>query len=465
MATVAQPAVQFQLTAKRQPGILRGLTAADLLGGRTPTTPVAPLPLRFGDLSGSRTPPTPPMAPKRVSFHVQPATPTGAQTPGGAATPMSAGGEGNVAVVRPRLRGRSWTVSLANLGESGTPSAAAHSEAYSRGGHATPSSREDMGGAQNATPTWGARPRAWTDMPERRPRAWTDSPDRFMMGFPDAAEGHAGVQRMSSAAAPPPQFGRDVAPWDGMRSTFAGDLCGRSSQLAVSVIAPGAGTGCNKAAFTALERRSGFNVSTIGQSRAAYDKYPPGWPTGGPAPNLQSWAQDLMAQGITEQSDCLVFGSRGGQVVLPAFWQALGDAVPPAVVINGGCARDDHPLGVSWPEQAVSMLIIGGKDYFKGHKSLEDYVMETLRHVPRGNMTTAVLLIDDMAHMPRTDMLESILKYAIRSVVTWKATGKPPIDDFKDIVNALAKTGWTGKLLHKVAQESWHEFIFRQAGC
>ena len=39
-----------------------------------------------------------------------------------------------------------------------------------------------------------------------------------------------------------------------------------------------------------------------------------------------------------EQWHCMVFGSRGGQVVLPELWAALGNKVPPSIVINGGAA-------------------------------------------------------------------------------------------------------------------------------
>lgn len=67
----------------------------------------------------------------------------------------------------------------------------------------------------------------------------------------------------------------------------------------------------------------------------------PNWPHGAPAPNLQTFAEEVLETRVHERVRCMVFGSRGGQVVLPQMWQAQAQGlyreVPPAVIINGGC--------------------------------------------------------------------------------------------------------------------------------
>jgi len=388
--------------------------------------------------NGGWSPATPPRAP-RVGFELPPTSPVATPT---AATPTGGRLDLSHAVTQRRVR-RSWTTNLAGLVEPSTP-ASRHIDAVG-----TPmAAREDIGGqTPTPTPTWGAapqpRPRAWTETVESHPRAWIEVPERQHQSVPGAAAGY-GLPLQAEA-----------------RSAIAGDLCTRTSQINVAVVAPGAGTGCNKAAYNALERRAGFKINIFGRSGSADDKYPPGWPTGQNGPNLLTFAQAQLEQGILEHADCLVCGSRGGQVVLPAFWEARGNSVPPAVVINGGCARDDHPTGVRWPEGAVTFLIIGGKDYFKGHRTLKEYLDQTIRHVPAGNATTAVLLIDDMGHMPHTEMLDSILKVCIKAVVTWKATLRAPVNDLEDIANILAKNGWKGELLYKRVKEQWDAFNFR----
>ncbi|KAL1508424.1 hypothetical protein AB1Y20_004531 [Prymnesium parvum] len=60
----------------------------------------------------------------------------------------------------------------------------------------------------------------------------------------------------------------------------------------------------------------------------------------------------------TSEFDCLVCGSRGGEVTLPALW-LLGCRMP-AVVINGGCAREK--AGWLWPPGVYVVLLTGGRD-------------------------------------------------------------------------------------------------------
>eukprot|EP00971_Amphidinium_carterae_P050209 989210-Amphidinium_carterae.2 len=207
-----------------------------------------------------------------------------------------------------------------------------------------------------------------------------------------------------------------------------------------------------------------MQVKIKGQSHAPYDAYPPSWSNGQPGVNLETFAMDLIQEGVLDMNQCLILGSRGGQVVLPALWAARGNTVPPAVVINGGCARNDLPAVPAWPDQAVTFLVIGGKDYFRGQYKLDEYLMNTMQNVPRNNASTAILLVNDMVHMPQTPMLDSILKHLIMGAISWKSTGDAPVEEFNAIVNVLAQTSWSGKLVYKTSATAWEQITFSLAG-
>jgi len=217
-----------------------------------------------------------------------------------------------------------------------------------------------------------------------------------------------------------------------------------TAKVAVAVVAPGAGTGINGAVYSEIACSPSFKVDVIGRSRAPYDVYPPCWPQGAPAPNLQSFAEEVLETGAHRNAQVMIFGSRGGQVVLPQMWQAeaqgLVPPVPPAVVINGGCAMN-LPAPVYWPDSAVSFLLIGGNDNFRGNLSMEEYVAETRSYVPAGNKTTAILSVNEMTHMPQQSLLRGILRLMLKALVSWK-------------------DGWSGRLLYTTATGSWEDIPF-----
>jgi len=146
----------------------------------------------------------------------------------------------------------------------------------------------------------------------------------------------------------------------------------------ISVVGPGAGVKANKTVYQELKQDARFRVQVFGGRGEPYDRYPESWSGGAPAPNLETFGQELLTGGVLEQSDCLVVGSRGGQVVLPFLWGHRGDAVPPTVVINGGCAMAGLPRATeqAWPRTAVTLLLMGGQDHFRGKASPEEYVAE-----------------------------------------------------------------------------------------
>eukprot|EP00928_Gymnodinium_smaydae_P033565 TRINITY_DN24009_c1_g1_i2.p1 TRINITY_DN24009_c1_g1~~TRINITY_DN24009_c1_g1_i2.p1 ORF type:complete len:440 (-),score=74.11 TRINITY_DN24009_c1_g1_i2:190-1509(-) len=232
-----------------------------------------------------------------------------------------------------------------------------------------------------------------------------------------------------------------------------------SGQLAVAVVGPGAGVGVNNSVYRALKRDHGFVVDFVGRSHSAYDRYPQAWPHGCPPPNLDTFGRDIALRGTTEQTDCLVFGSRGGQVVLPRLWRDKGAGVPPAIVINGGCAMD-LPVQIEWPDSAITFHIIGGRDYFKRNFTPEQYVDDARRHVPQGNSTTAILYVREMEHMPAATLLASVLRRAICAAVAWKKSGEAPHQSFGDITDALCGQGWTGCLLYTTAAGVWETMPF-----
>ncbi|CAK0838484.1 unnamed protein product, partial [Prorocentrum cordatum] len=164
----------------------------------------------------------------------------------------------------------------------------------------------------------------------------------------------------------------------------------------VSVVAPGGGTLANGAVYSELARSSRLKVEILGRARAEYDQYPEAFDGGSPPPNFDSGAFSVnhalttgvsklalrprrlivfdsetsisasaVARTAEEESDCLVVGSRGGQVALPHLWKKAGAATPPAVIINGGCAMQ-FPEAPCWPDEAAPFLLAGGCDNFRG---------------------------------------------------------------------------------------------------
>lgn len=232
----------------------------------------------------------------------------------------------------------------------------------------------------------------------------------------------------------------------------------RFESVSVSVVAPGGGTGINAQVYADLSRMDGFEVAIKGQSRAPYDRYPIEYGgDGAPPPNLGTFAMDLLSQGLLETTDCLVVGSRGGQVVLPTLWRARGDDVPPAVVMNGGCAMGT-PVKVHWPDTAVTFLLLGGQDYFKKNHSNDSYLADCQSRVPRSNASTAILFVNEMAHMPQAELLMAILHHMIIAATSWKRNGEVPQEQFKAILAALNCGRWSGSFTFKASPggiESW----------
>jgi len=89
---------------------------------------------------------------------------------------------------------------------------------------------------------------------------------------------------------------------------------------------------------TMLSNRAPADYDTPdGRSQAWYDRHL-SWEEDQPAAKFAAWSAEA-------SFDCLVCGSRGGQVTLPALW-LLGLRMP-AVVVNAGCVRAE--VAWAWP--------------------------------------------------------------------------------------------------------------------
>lgn len=145
---------------------------------------------------------------------------------------------------------------------------------------------------------------------------------------------------------------------------------------------------------------------------------------------------------------------------MPALWQACGSSVPPAVCINGGCAMN-LPTPVQWPDSAVTFILLGGQDYFRGKASADEYLAATKSRVPSLNSTTAILYVEEMQHMPQQRLLSSILRHMLRALLEWKACSvAPPLIHFGRILEVLHKDGWRGRLAYVSSPGAWEDICF-----
>ena len=157
--------------------------------------------------------------------------------------------------------------------------------------------------------------------------------------------------------------------------------------------------------------------------------YPPDWNSSIVWSNkTPTHNNDLFAFGMNtassaaHSSDCIVCGSRGGQATLVGIWRS--GCHKPAIVINAGCSR----LGLRWDngKQPV-VLIAGGRDFFKGHRTDDEYFNDLWDAVPSENKDTTALVCFN--HMPHK-MSSSFAEYVVPVCVEFCLSGKM-LDDAK----------------------------------
>ena len=130
---------------------------------------------------------------------------------------------------------------------------------------------------------------------------------------------------------------------------------------------------------------------------------------------------------------CLVCGSRGGQVTLPALWR-LGCTLP-SVVINGGCVREQATW--LWPVGVTVVLLTGGRDTIcnefalwgeeRAEAAQGAYLEQLWRAVPPANQsTTAILHVAEMGHRPEAALLRCILPALVRYAASGLAASAKP---------------------------------------
>lgn len=114
------------------------------------------------------------------------------------------------------------------------------------------------------------------------------------------------------------------------------------------------------------------------------------------------------------------------------------------------------PQRIHWPDSAVTFLLIGGQDNFRGNFSEEEYVAETRSWVPAANGKTAILYVSQMQHMPQAALLRLVLPMMLSALMTWRgAWSKPPKEEFRQIVSSLNREGWVGRLLYTQQAGEW----------
>ena len=158
-----------------------------------------------------------------------------------------------------------------------------------------------------------------------------------------------------------------------------------------------------------LEKRApAAHDEPAGRSSAWFDRHL-AWEEDQPVEAFQAWFDATGARGV----DCLVCGSRGGQVTLPALW-LLGCRLP-AIVVNGGCSRPE--LAWAWPAGVPVVLLVGGRDFFAGDErgDMEGYLERLWRGVPdESRGSTAIYYCPQMGHTPWGAMLEELLPMLVR---------------------------------------------------
>jgi hypothetical protein len=109
----------------------------------------------------------------------------------------------------------------------------------------------------------------------------------------------------------------------------------------------------------------------------------------------------------------------------------------------------------------MTFLLLGGCDYFKGGKSAEEYIAEAKGQVPHGNVTTAILFVREMEHMPSRALLRAVLPTMLLTLLSWKAQNAAPLGELRSVAGALdSDHRFSGRLLFTTGPGTWEELHF-----
>merc|ERR1712232_473332 len=122
------------------------------------------------------------------------------------------------------------------------------------------------------------------------------------------------------------------------------------------------------------------------------------------------------------------------------------------------------PVQVEWPVDAVTFLVLGGQDYFKGAFTTQQYLASTVSQVPRHNTTTAILLVNEMQHMPQADLLQAMLHHLVSAAVSWKRSPQVLREELDALLGALVCLGVSGRLQYTTSAAVWEGFAFDRRG-
>mmetsp|Transcript_76423 Transcript_76423/g.127318 ORF Transcript_76423/g.127318 Transcript_76423/m.127318 type:complete len:370 (-) Transcript_76423:66-1175(-) len=158
-----------------------------------------------------------------------------------------------------------------------------------------------------------------------------------------------------------------------------------------------------------------------------------------PAGRSQAWVQRSMSWREDQPADrfllwrpeswfdCLVCGSRGGQVTLPALW--LLGCTTPVVVINSGCARPD--VSWAWPVGLPVVMLAGGHDFLAGDMKGDaaGYLQQLWESVPPASRASAAIFyVPHMVHKPSNALLTAILPKLVRYAASHLAAKDKPTE-------------------------------------
>jgi len=115
---------------------------------------------------------------------------------------------------------------------------------------------------------------------------------------------------------------------------------------------------------------------------------------------------------------------------------------------------------VSWPAGVVTILLMGGEDFFKGKLSSADYIASSKKKVPAGNASTAMLYVRQMQHMPQKALLQMVLDQLLLAALGWKAAGRAPEAELSNLAKKLEAEGWTGTLAFTASAGNWKDLTF-----
>lgn len=119
------------------------------------------------------------------------------------------------------------------------------------------------------------------------------------------------------------------------------------------------------------------------------------------------------------------------------------------------------PSDVVWPDDAVTFLLIGGQDFFRGTLSPEQYLIDIKSRVPTSNGTTGILYVREMQHMPQASLLQFTLPLMLKVLQFWGDGRKDSIDNvLQALLAALASAGWSGELHFTRDPNVWVELEF-----